>query len=342
MGKVVQTNGDYTIKTTDGGTILLDTGEDIGFVIVTGNLIVDGDNLTISTNNLNVTDNIITLNFYDGPAESIPAGVVNRYSGIQIDRGSLDDVTLLWDDINGFWFFANGSAPGPFTFADSKLKLKEILTNQATDRGDLILIGSSSPDGVIKVTGTTNYTEEIISRINNSDPEVNDIIANKGYVDYAIDQKLSSLVTTDDTRVTVTDKDVEGSLEEFEELTGNNYTTFGESAVSVLIDGVLNTQFFETRTEVLGIEINNDYEITTVDGITNQNIKIRTQGTGKLETNYGIQLETIAGTPSYVPNAVVLYSNTPAAGNTGLFYVNQNDSDELISKRKALVFSLIF
>ena len=38
MGQVVRVNGDYAIKTSEGGTILLDTGPNVGFVKVTGSL----------------------------------------------------------------------------------------------------------------------------------------------------------------------------------------------------------------------------------------------------------------------------------------------------------------
>jgi len=63
MGQVVQTNGDYKIKTGDGHIITLDTGPQVGTVLVTGNLIVKGTNLTVSSDNLNVKDNIITVNY---------------------------------------------------------------------------------------------------------------------------------------------------------------------------------------------------------------------------------------------------------------------------------------
>jgi len=82
MGQFVQTNGDYNIKTSEGARITLDTGNGIGEVRVTGNLLVEGDTLTVSAENLDVVDNIIVLN-----SGETGAGVSLRYSGIQIDRG---------------------------------------------------------------------------------------------------------------------------------------------------------------------------------------------------------------------------------------------------------------
>lgn len=335
MGQVVQTNGDYTIKTAESGNIVLDTGDNVGFVRITGNLLVQGDNLTVSAEQLNVKDNIITLNFYTGDPGAEPAGVLLRYSGIEIDRGSLDPVGLLWDDVANTWILVTGSAPGPFNYANSRLRLKEILTSSDQDNGDLILIGDSSARGVVKVTGNINYTQEILDRNNP------DILTNKGYVDFAIINNPTFQIVNNDSRVIVTDKDVAGSLAQFETITGNNYSTFGQSAISVLIDGILNTQFYDNRVEIFGLELNSS-EITTREGLTNQNIIIRTQGTGKLETNYAIQLENIAGTPSYVQDNVLIYGKSPDIGNTGLYFVHQQDDGEFISKNKALVFSMIF
>ena len=83
MGQFVNTNGDYSIKVGEGRSITLNTGVGVGNVRVTGNLIVEGDTLTVSAQNLNVEDNIITINFGE-----TGAGVSLEYSGLQVDRGT--------------------------------------------------------------------------------------------------------------------------------------------------------------------------------------------------------------------------------------------------------------
>lgn len=47
-------------------------------------------------------------------------------------------------------------------------------------------------------------------------------------------------------------------------------------------------------------------------------------------------------TPGAVANAVALYSNAMGSGGTGLYFVNGSTADELVSKSKAIVFSIIF
>lgn len=47
--------------------------------------------------------------------------------------------------------------------------------------------------------------------------------------------------------------------------------------------------------------------------------------------------------PSTVANTVIVYSSTPSNGGTGLYYVaSASNSDELISRGKALIYALIF
>ena len=92
MSEFLQTNGDYNIKTREGGIVKLDVGPPTagGQVIVTANLVVEGDTLTVEAENLNVKDNIIELNFGE-----TGSGVSLRYSGLQIDRGTLDPASFF-------------------------------------------------------------------------------------------------------------------------------------------------------------------------------------------------------------------------------------------------------
>ena len=49
-----------------------------------------------------------------------------------------------------------------------------------------------------------------------------------------------------------------------------------------------------------------------------------------------------SGTPTNISNTVQLLANTPSSGGSGLYVVNSNGSDELITKAKATVLALIF
>lgn len=321
MAQVIQTNGDYTIKTGEGNQIIFDTGPGIGEVKVTGNLVVEGDTLTVSAENLQVNDNVIVLNYGE-----TGAGVSLRYAGIQVDRGTETPASIVYDENDDTFNIAKGSPEGLFNFSDSAIRTRYIRTNSDTDSGDLTLIGTGV--GVVKVSGTLNYEQQITE---------DDDIPNKKYVDDSIRDNPTFQIIDDDSRVIITEKDVAGSLDYLIDNTG--YSSFGESAVSILVDGVLNSQFYTNRAVIQQLEFI-DNEITNND--TDGNIYLRTQGTGKLQTNYAIELEKIAVTPSYVADSVITFAQTPASGKTGLYFTNSQGTDELISKNRALLFGMIF
>jgi len=326
MSEFLQTNGDYNIKTREGGIINLDVGPPSagGQVLISANLVVEGDTLTVEAENLNVKDNIIQLNFGEAGA-----GVSLRYSGLQIDRGTLSPASLFWDENDDSFNLATGSPETTFNY-DTTLRLKKITTDTVSP--DLELIGYGT--GVITVAGTVNYENQVTD---------DDDVPNKKYVDDSIRDNPTFQIIDENTRVIVSDKEVSGSLQYLIDNTG--YSSFGESAVSVLIDNTLNTQFYANRAIIQGLEFNQNEPSNpaiTVNS-TNDNIFLQTNGTGKVRTNYGVQLDQISIDPAYVPGSTIQYSKNPGIGDTGLYYRNtNNNTDELISKNKALLFSMIF
>jgi len=350
MGQFLRVNGDYNIRAGDGAKITLDTGPVAsgGSVRVTGNLVVEGDTFNISTTNLTIEDNIISLN-----TGEVGPGVSLIYSGIEIERGNTSSITpqnnasFLYDESTDSWILAHGSAPGPFNFDSSSLRLKQVLTNSTTDSGDLTLIGTGT--GVAKVIGTINYEDQVTH---------DDDLPNKKYVDDSIQNNPTFQIVapqSQDTKVVIADKEITpntsgtaGSLAYFTATT--THSTYGESAVSIIVDNALVGQFYANRFEIGDLEIGGGpdrNEITSRASITNENIYVRTQGTGKLQTNYAIQVENIGSVPSYVSNSVLLYAAAPSIGTTGLYFVNDSaevakQNGELISKNKALVFSMLF
>jgi hypothetical protein len=361
MGQFLQVNGDYNIKAGEGARITLDTGLPAsgGEVRVTGNLIVEGITVSVAATNLDLTDNIITLN----SGETFE-GVFKDYAGFEVDRGFYADssavprAVLLYAeptdlvdiedaDPRPTWLIANNSAPGPFNFDESNLKLRRILTDIGTDSGDLTLIGSGT--GVVKVIGTANYEDQVTH---------DDDLPNKKYVDTAIQTQptFQIVAPTEDTRVIVVDKDILsgfGSEAYLSSLPGT-YDTDGESAVSFLVDGNLVAQVYQDRVLIgrnglNGLVIDGpNYEIRTEPQVNDQNIYIKTDGTGKLQTNYALQLDLIAPDgPNYVSGSTLVYGRTPEIGDSGVWYVNDNlqvnkRKGELVSKNRALLFSMIF
>jgi hypothetical protein len=324
MGQVVQVNGDYTIKTGEERDITLDTGPGVGNVRVTGNLIVEGDTLTVTAENLNVQDNLIVVNFGE-----TGAGVTLRYAGLEVDRGSLSNALFVYDDDADAWIIGEGSVVGSISYNDSSLRLRKILTDSDTDQGDLTLIGTGL--GVVKVLGTQNYEQQVTD---------DDDIPNKKYVDDAIQSNPTFQILRGDTRVVSFDKDAPlDPLLNFPPAVGPYTNQPADSIVSIVVDGQINSVFYDNRAVIQGIEINGT-EITNND--TNSNIFLRTNGTGKLQTNYAMQFDKIGVTPAAVNDAVLIYASEPSIATTGVYFTNSQRTGELINKNKALLFSMIF
>lgn len=67
-----------------------------GNLIVSGNLTVSGTTTTVNTETINLADNIITLN-------SNETGTPSENAGIEVERGTSDNVTLRWNEGSDIW-----------------------------------------------------------------------------------------------------------------------------------------------------------------------------------------------------------------------------------------------
>jgi hypothetical protein len=86
MSQTKQVSGAYTIAATGGTTV--DSA-----LTVTGNLTITGTTTTVETTNTEITDRVITLN----KGES-GAGVTGVTSGLEIERGSLANALIVFDE----------------------------------------------------------------------------------------------------------------------------------------------------------------------------------------------------------------------------------------------------
>lgn len=439
MGQYLQINGDYNIRTKLGAKIVLDTGTEVGGdstitypgqVEIIGNLNVKGNTTTITSSDLEIVDRILTLNKGElGP------GVTQRFAGIEIDRGfgadsSLaDKAAFIFDEQeisavgseSGSWMIAFGTESTGYSFKDSNLKLRRILTDPSTDSGNLTLIATGT--GVVSVTGTENYENQVTAF-------GDDALTNKKYVDDAIlnnptfqirapgtivqvasgtecsiignvltvggtttgqwsvglivsgddifegtrivglgsgtggsgtytvtpsyNQPISSRAMVgfkdgSDTRVIIADKQITPNLAStpgslayhFDQTT---FSTFGESVASIIVDRQLTAQFYSDRILLQELIIKDNKIQTSQD----TDVYVETSGTGTLRINLAIKFDNVIGTnPSPVVDSSIIYSRNISVGNTGLYFTSNNTTvgtvtDELISKSKALVFSMLF
>jgi hypothetical protein len=110
-GDVLKTDGAGVLSwdSTGGFDQDLNTTDNVQFVdlILTGDLTVSGTTTLVNTTDTEIKDNIITLN-----AGEAGAGVGTGLSGIEIDRGSLTTVQLLFDETTDKWTVGTSGAIG--------------------------------------------------------------------------------------------------------------------------------------------------------------------------------------------------------------------------------------
>lgn len=324
MSKFVNVpNGDYKITVQDDGTITFDTGLGRGKVVITGDLYVEGATTFLNTTNTEIEDNILLLNSGD-----TGNGITGNTSGIRINRGTLVDAQILFDE-NITWTdpVTEQSISGAFTFKTVTNSILGIQTNSiTTGGGDLYLINSGT--GVISVTGTNNYEDNVTD---------DDHIPNKKYVIDYVDTTLASTFqsrisegTTSPTFVEASDVEVSGI----------------DSVVEIGIDNTVVSSFYADRIELGDIRIQGT-SIETVS--SNEDLRIVANGTGSVVFDDNIVLNKTPGQddattdPSAPSDGVKLYSKTQGPGKTGLYFINEDAvQDEIISNNRAVLYGMIF
>lgn len=432
MTKVVKAyNTNYKIAVQEGGEITLDTGSDIGTVIVTGDLRVQGETTTVNTTDLEIEDNTIVLN----KGESGGDGVTGDTAGIEIDRGSLSNARWIYDE-NISWSLGGISSGDRGTFY-AEIDGDKLPLNTPGIRSD----GNFYVDtgtGVISVTGTSNYEEKVFNYENGTlqpaadgsilldDDNIPNAKALVDFIDFSFGNIVQSSIregntvvaTVDESHIiadiisldafgngtvvivtatphgflagdTVNISDIEANGDAIENLNQTDIeitqvlnqvslrldagltsgdvfeyiansgkiekTNAEESEVSVQVEGDIVAQFFNDRTVVEDLEIEDATITNFVDG---SDLVLQTVGSGSVKINDTLELaagpwESNSVIPPAVPsNGVKIYttqSNTSGnfsdqtLGKSGIFFVNSNQtSDELVSRNRSLLYSMLF
>jgi len=79
-----------------------------------------------------------------------------------------------------------------------------------------------------------------------------------------------------------------------------------------------------------------------INATANNDIILSTSGTGLIEVNGPLLLSGTASPGPVSANEALLVTGTDTGGGTKIHFENDTDTGELISKRKAIVFALIF
>jgi len=345
MSKILRVgNGDYKVLVKEGGSITLDTTDNAlnktGTVVVTGNLEVKGTTTTVDSTIVTIADNIIVLS-KDNIAAGIPAALDFR-SGIEIERGSLLNSRVVYDEqIN--WTMGGTAGTGTFTFEQG-------VTTVPVKAGGILNSGSiylQPTGGVVSVTNTTNYEERVYFYDGGAvfDPGDGIVIRDDDHLPNA--KGVADYITYILSQGAFQDRIEEGTYGDETYVETKDFSETGlESNVEIGVDGNAVGNFYSNRIDLFDVRISANRISSTA---SNQNLILSSPGTGTVQitdvlemskTPHADDVSTDPGTPA---DGIKVYSKTQAGGGTGLYFANESaTADEIISRNRALIFSMIF
>lgn len=323
MSRVVKVDqGDYVIKVRNNGSILLDPGSN-GMVTITGNLNVMGAATEVNTQSLSVTDNIILLN--NGETG---AGVTVGTSGIEIERGTLNNAQILWNEAVVHYDPAmQDNVSGTFVarLADSNLTGLQLSTVVSGPYGLVFDLGNvASP---LKIANSLNYETRVL--------DTNDIPNRKFVTDYV--QASGGFAVVDSIRWPLT-----GSP--------TNRATVDSNSIDFIINSTLKGTFTSAGLDVNNVRLSGD-TVTNTNAVNNLTL---TSTNNNVEVKSIINLdnlEALSGSysTSVVAGTTKIYTTaSEGPGRTGIFFVNNStysgnayNNDELVSKNRAVLLSIL-
>jgi len=341
MSRILKvSDSNYRLQVKSGGKIWLDVGTaDLddpynprGTVVITGNLDVLGTTTTIESTNASIADNIIILN---NGEPNVGVTLNGSTSGIRIDRGqrthtsgTIYDAELLFDEnISHYDPILNDQVDGTFVLqtTDTALSGLRLASISPPDSYDMVFdMGNSLTKLRIvnSTVGLSNYEDRII------DP--NDI-PNKQYVnDYVAAS--GGIATVDRLYYPIS-----GSIT----AATSSIRAYGNH-IDFEIAHTLIASVTATGVTVSNINIFED----TITNVSIGNNLILSALTNTLEVDAVLQLDDKGLSPTAIYGSTKIYTKdsdtTPAPGKTGIYFTNYGNSDELVAKNRALLFSILF
>lgn len=349
MSKIVNVeNGGYSLRVQPGQDIILDTTRGTaqsGNVVVKGNLEVGGSTFNITSTDVNLIDNVITVNYDPDNAaiNGIPASK-NYVAGLTVARGTAPEGRFWWNDqtmvtMNGL------NLQGAFEFTRQDLGYTPVVIKSIHSQGTLYL---NTGNGVISVQDSNSYEDNvynynqdktaIVEAYNEDTGETTtykhpDLIPNaKGvadFVEYVLAAQGTNLISDVDTNIEARDFSTTGSV----------------SDITFVVDGteVMNANL--TAVTINDVVISNN----TIKSQTQSDLILGSPGDSSVRIDDSLIINETPGentnsTDPLAPNeGIKLYSKTEDIGKTGLFFVNKdNNRDEIVSKNRALLFGMLF
>jgi hypothetical protein len=233
----------------------------------------------------------------------------------------------------------NSNKQGAFIFKAGAL-LSGIRTNSITTNNkdqNLNLLGPSPTPGetgtgtaVISVKGVTNYAQRINNKllVDQNQAAYEESVPNVAWVNSTINSYFATnspqFIKRGDSVLRIFDtseSDVETKLE-------------------LKLNDVVNATYRISNFTVQDFRFSNG----TIETLTLGNdLVLRSAGSGSVTVDDNLKITLTVQDPTQTAGSIKLYTKTETFGGTGIYFVNnENTRDEVVSRRKALAYSMIF
>jgi hypothetical protein len=362
----------YNLKINDSGVIRFDAAE----VIIDGDLTVLGETTTIESQDLVVTDNTITLN--NGETGN---GVTKDSAGIVIDRGNFTNVGIFFDENRSFtntsavpiqtttgaFILSAADGNGNPTNNTIGLYTNTINTTNGTDlyllsNSDSASLGRTGANGPrLAVAQTSDYEERIFSytgtvgnrsiAVSTSQPDRisrggrydDDLIPNirsvTDYVKAHYERNFQNLLIAPGPDGFVAPGQFATGFSSIELFATDAGDPISKIEFKVNSSSTPVATYFSSEIRLFSVNIIGN---TLSTSVSNGDLVLSGNSAGVVKITTPLTLTKTAD-PNQPINGTTIYAKDEADGGTGLFFVNDiGTQDELISRNKALLYSIIF
>ena len=325
---VLKVSGNYIVEAVNG-TVTVEAP----LTVINGNLTVVGTSTTVQSTIATISDNMIVLN-----SGEVGPGVTLGTSGIMIARGNSDDPLVA----ASFYFDESFTFPTPYginfegiwKFGTDLSPVGRVVQIQfvaiPTFANTLTFFAGYNPNAVLSVEGTTSYENNVIH---------DDHIPNKKYVDNTLSagtnlaQKLkvgNSFIEINSPDVLISDPYYGVVDKIFAALSTSSNVVFKLEGNNADVQGI---RLNKTAGSITVLNTNTDLTLNA-GGIANT--------TGTVVVNSALRIANTPATNSRENYTSVYSTSTVGGGGTGLYYVNDTNADELVSRRRSIIYGIIF
>lgn len=296
-------------------------------IVAQGNFYIDTGNGVISVTNTPDYEEKV-FNYVNGFIEPDADGLIIK------DDDNIPNAKAVKDYID-FTF----ESQAPFFISQGDTRVEAVDENHP-----LLDIISINADGagttIIQTAGQHGFvdtdTVDIVGIQANGDP-----IENLNGFNIDIVEIINANVVRLD--VSVTGGDVNNYIANSGTIRKNGFV---ESRVKIDVEGVNIADFYNNRLNIDGIEISDTSIRTTT---SNQDLSLSAPGIGSVIVDDVLEIPSApydddgSIDPTSPDSGIKLYSKASGTGKVGLYYVNSNDTnDEIVSKNRSLLFSMLF